>query len=82
MLWHLHFYLHVQCARDLGHECKWLEEARLTANYYDNDYVTWSVNHAAQRRGLNYPINVLLQLTRSYIKRKLLFCCFGETCIG
>jgi hypothetical protein len=57
MLWHLHFYLRVQCTRDLAYECKWLEEVRLTGNY--SDYVTWSVNHAAQRRGLDFPINVL-----------------------
>jgi hypothetical protein len=36
MLWHLQFYLHVQCTRDLAYEYKCLEEVRLTANYDDN----------------------------------------------
>jgi hypothetical protein len=81
MLWHLHFYLHIQCTRDLAYESKWLE-VRLTANYNDNAYVTWSVNYAAQRRGLDFPINVMSLLPKSYFKRNLPFCCYGETCNG
>jgi hypothetical protein len=68
MLWHLHFffYLHEQYtwSRDLTSECKWLEEVKLTANYDGNAYVTWSVNHAAQKRGLDFPINALSQLLK------------------
>jgi hypothetical protein len=62
MLWHLHFYLHVQCTSDVAYECKLQEEVRLTADYNDNGYLTWSVSHAAQR--LDFPINVLSQLSR------------------
>jgi hypothetical protein len=46
----------------------------------DNAYVTWSANHTAQRRGFDFSINVLSRWTKSYFKRKLLFCCYGDTC--
>jgi hypothetical protein len=82
MLWHLHFYLHAQRTRDLAHECQWLEEVRLTANGDDNAYVTWSANHAAQRTGLDFPIDRLSLLPNSYFRRKLKFCCYGKTCDG
>jgi hypothetical protein len=42
------------CTHALADESKWLEEVQLTANYDDNAYVTWSVHHAAQRRGLTF----------------------------
>jgi hypothetical protein len=61
-------YTNDWCSRDLAYESKLLEEVRLTANYDDNAYVTWSVNHAAQRKGLDFSINVLSILPRSYFK--------------